>query len=63
MHAAFVSKSAAAMPLELVTAAGVGPWSKGQDKRVKVLVDATAFRGDAGKMLIVPGSMMLRHLI
>ncbi|MDP3737171.1 MAG: leucyl aminopeptidase family protein [Hyphomonadaceae bacterium] len=56
MHVAFVSKSAAAIPLELVTSGGVGPWSKGQDKRVKVLVDATAFRGEVGKVLVVPGA-------
>ncbi len=54
MHSAFVSKAASAIPLELVTSAGVGPWTKTQDKRVKVLVDAAAFRGDAGKVLVVP---------
>lgn len=53
MHPAFVSRSASAIPLQLVTAKGLGPWTKGQDARVKVLVDAAGFRGDAGKTLLV----------
>ena len=54
MHPAFVSRSASAIPLQLVTARGLGPWTKGQDARVKVLVDAAGFRGDAGKALLIP---------
>ena len=56
MHAAFAARTAAAIPLELVTSAGVGPWTKTQDKKVKVLVDATAFRGDTGKVLVIPNA-------
>ena len=37
MHAAFVARPTAAIPLELVTSAGVGPWTKTQDNKVKVL--------------------------
>jgi leucyl aminopeptidase len=53
MHAAFVSRSASAVPLQLVTAKGLGPWTKGQPARIKVLVDAAGFRADAGKALLV----------
>src|SRR5689334_25310259 len=54
MHSAFLSRSASAVPLQLVTAKGLGPWTKGQDPRVKVLVDAAGFRADAGKALLIP---------
>jgi len=56
MHSAFLARSASAIPLELVTSKGLGPWTKEQDKRIKVLVDATAFRGDAGKALVAPSA-------
>jgi leucyl aminopeptidase len=56
MHHAFLAKSASAIPLELVTSKGVGPWTKAQADRIRMLVDATAFRGDAGKTLLVPGA-------
>ena len=51
MHPAFVSRSAAAIPLQLVTAKGLGPWTKAQPARIKVMVDAAGFRGDTGKAL------------
>lgn len=56
MHAAFLSRSSSAIPLELVTAGSLGPWTKTQDNRVKVLVDATAFRADSGKTLVIPNA-------
>jgi leucyl aminopeptidase len=56
MHSAFLSRSTSAVPLELVTASGLGAWTKGQDTRIKVLVDAAGFRADAGKTLLVPGA-------
>lgn len=56
MHHAFVSRSASAVPLQLVTSKGLGPWTKGQDSRVKVMVDAAGFRGDAGKTLLILGA-------
>lgn len=56
MHPAFVSGSSSAIPLVLVTAKGLGEWTKGQDARTKVMVDAAAFRGDAGKVLLVHGA-------
>jgi leucyl aminopeptidase len=56
MHAAFVSRSASAVPLQLVTAKGLGPGTKGQPGRVKSLVDAAAFRADAGKVLLIPSA-------
>ncbi len=56
MHPAFVTRSASAVPLQLVTAKGLGPWTKGQDARVKVMVDAAAFRGDFGKTLLIHGA-------
>ncbi len=37
----------------LVTAKGLGPWTKAQPDRVKRLVDTAGFRGDAGKVLLV----------
>jgi leucyl aminopeptidase len=54
MHSSFVARSSSAHPLELVTTKGLGPWTKTQDDRVKVLVDATAFRAEAGKTLVIP---------
>ncbi|HEX5005793.1 MAG TPA: leucyl aminopeptidase family protein [Hyphomonadaceae bacterium] len=56
MHPAFLSRSSSAIPLELVTARNLGAWTKTQDNRVKVLVDATAFRADNGKTLVVPNA-------
>src|SRR5262245_46865821 len=56
MHPAFLSRSSSAIPLELVTAKNLGAWTKTQDNRVKVLVDATAFRADGGKTLVVPNA-------
>ena len=56
MHPAFVSRSAAAIPLQLVTAKGLGPWTKAQPARIKVMVDAAGFRGDLGKALLVHGA-------
>ena len=53
MHPAFVSRSASAVPLQLVTAKGLGPWTKTQPARIKVLVDAAGFRGDQGKTLLL----------
>ena len=55
MHPAFHAHPEAAIPLVLVTAKGLGPWTKGQPDRVKRLVDAAAFRGDAGKTLLLHG--------
>jgi leucyl aminopeptidase len=54
MHAALLSRSAAAIPLEPVTAKDLGSWTKDQDRRIKVLVDAVGFRADTGKVLLVP---------
>lgn len=56
MHSAFLSRSASTIPLQLVTAKGLGPWTKGQDARVKVLVDAAGFKADAGKALLIPNN-------
>jgi leucyl aminopeptidase len=56
MHPAFLAKSSSAIPLELVTAKGLGPWTKEQTDRIKTLVDATAFRADAGKTLAIPNA-------
>jgi len=56
MHSALLSRSTSAVPLELVTAKGLGPWTKEQDGRIKVLVDAAGFRADAGKVLLVPNA-------
>lgn len=56
MHPAFVSGSSSAIPLVLVTAKGLGEWSASQDARTKAVVDAAAFRGDAGKVLLLHGA-------
>lgn len=56
MHAAFVARSASAVPLHLVTAKGLGPWTKIQQARIKVMVDAAGFRGDTGKALLIHGA-------
>jgi len=55
MHPSFLSRSQFAIPLEPVTAEGLGPWTKAQDDRVKMLVDAMGFRAEAGKTLVVTG--------
>lgn len=55
MHPSFLSRSQFAIPLEPVTAEGLGPWTKAQDDRVKMLADAMGFRGEAGKTLVVTG--------
>ena len=55
MHPAFHTHADAAVPLVLVTARGLGPWTKEQPDRVKRLVDAAGFRGDAGKVLLLHG--------
>ncbi len=54
MHPAFLSHSTSAIPLDLVTAKGLGPWIKSQDDRMKALVDAVGFRAEAGKVLVAP---------
>ena len=56
MHPAFVSRSASAVPLQLVTAKGLGAWTKAQPARIKVMVDAAGFRGDTGKALLIHGA-------
>jgi leucyl aminopeptidase len=56
MHHAFFADTSSAIPLELVTSKGLGPWTKGQPERIRTLVDATAFRGDAGKALVIPSA-------
>ena len=56
MHAAFVARSASAVPLHLMTAKGLGPWTKTQPARIKVMVDAAGFRGDMGKALLIHGA-------
>jgi leucyl aminopeptidase len=55
MHPSFLSRSQFAIPLEPVTAEGLGSWTKAQDDRVKMLVDAMEFRAEAGKTLVVTG--------
>ena len=44
MHPAFHTHPDAGTPLVLVTAKGLGPWTKAQSDRVKRLVDAAGFR-------------------
>ncbi len=56
MHDAFLPRSSSAAPLQLVTAAGLGPWTKSQAARIRVLVDAAGFRGDAGRTLLIHGA-------
>ena len=56
MHSAFLSRSSSAVPLQLVTAKGLGLWTKLQPARIKVLVDAAGFRGDTGKTLLLHGA-------
>ena len=53
MHPAFHSHAETAIPLALVTARGLGPWTKDQPDRVKRLVDAAGFRGEAGRTLLL----------
>lgn len=53
MHPAFHAHPDAATPLVLVTAKGLGPWTKSQPDRVKRLVDTAGFRGDFGKILLI----------
>lgn len=55
MHAAFHAHPETAIPLVLVTAKGLGPWTKEQPDRIKRLVDAAGFRGDAGRALLLHG--------
>ena len=56
MHPAFISASSSAIPLVLVTAAGLGEWTKSQDARTKTLVDAAGFRCETGKTLLLHGA-------
>ena len=56
MHPAFLSRSSSAIPLVLVAAGNLGAWTRTQDDRVKVLVDATGFRADGGRTLLVPNA-------
>ncbi len=53
MHPAFHAHPDAATPMVLVTAKGLGPWTKSQPDRVKRLVDTSGFRGDPGKLLLL----------
>jgi leucyl aminopeptidase len=55
MHPAFHAHPDTAVPLVLLTAQGLGPWTKEQPDRIKRLVDAAGFRGDAGKVLLLHG--------
>jgi leucyl aminopeptidase len=55
MHPAFHNHPETAIPLVLLTSAGLGPWTQGQSDRVKRLVDAAGFRGDTGKVLLLHG--------
>ena len=53
MHPAFHAHPDTAIPLVLLAAKGLGPWTREQPDRVKRLVDAAAFRGDAGRTLLL----------
>jgi leucyl aminopeptidase len=54
MHPVFLAKSASATPIELVSTAGFKDWLKGQDARMKTLAAAVGFKGDSGKLVLVP---------
>lgn len=56
MHAAFLSRSASAIPMELVTRKGLERWAEAQTARTRSLADAMAFRAEAGRTLAVPGT-------
>ena len=56
MHPVFLSRSSSAIPLVLLTAKGLGPWTKEQPDNVKTLVDATGFKAETGKVLLVHGA-------
>jgi len=56
MHPLFLSRSAAAIPLVLLTAKALGPWTKSQPDNVKTLVDAAGFKAEPGKVLLVHGA-------
>jgi hypothetical protein len=49
MHPALLPRSATAIPLVLLTAKALGPWTKEQPDNVKTLVDAAGFKADAGR--------------
>ena len=54
MHPALLTKSASATPIELVSAAAFKDWLKGQAARVQTLAAAVGFKGEAGKLVLVP---------
>jgi len=56
MHPAFHAHPDTAIPLVLLTAKELGPWTREQPDRVKRLVDAAGFRGDAGRTLLLHDS-------
>ncbi len=56
MHSTFLRAAASAIPMDLVTAKDVGSWSKQQPDRVRLLADAIGFRGDAGKVCVIPNA-------
>ncbi len=51
----FLAADAAAIPLDLVTSAAAEAWMARQEPQVQALAKATGFRGEAGKVLVVPG--------
>ncbi len=55
MHPAFLPHGSPATPMEIVASKELGKWTKGQGDRIKVLVDAMAFRAEAGRPLVVAG--------
>lgn len=55
MHPAFHAHPETAIPLVLLTAKGLGPWTRGEPDRVKRLVDAAGFRAEPGRFLLLHG--------
>jgi leucyl aminopeptidase len=54
MHPAFLAQSTSAIPVDLVLASAAEGWLKKQDERLQTLAKAMSFKGESGKVLIVP---------
>ena len=53
MHPVFLEKSPAATPISLVSATGFEAWLKTQEARAGKMAEATGFKGEAGKLMLV----------
>jgi leucyl aminopeptidase len=56
MHPAFLTRSGAAIPMDLVQPDDIGAWLKGEDAMIQGMCSAQGFRGEPGRVLMAPGA-------